>query len=237
MTGTYSGRDRRDNSLTQGGYSQSIVVRREFVLRMPDGLDMAQAAPLLCAGITTWSPLRHWKVGAGMKVAVVGLGGLGHMGVKFAVALGAQVTVITTSPEKGADAVRLGAKAVLVSTDREAMKAAARSFDFILDTAPVRHPLNPYLALLRSGAALVLVGAIEPLEFHGGAVMNRRTISGSGIGGIRETQEMLDFCARENILPDCEMIRMDQINEAYERIERGDVKYRFVIDIANTLSA
>lgn len=235
MTGTYNGKDRRDGSPTQGGYSKGIVVRREFVLRVPDALDMAQAAPLLCAGITSYSPLRHWKVGPGMKVGVVGLGGLGHMGVKFAAAMGADVTVITTSPEKGADAERLGAKAVLVSTDRDAMKREMRSFDFILDTAPVRHPLNPYLLLLKPGGALVLVGAIEPLEFHGGMVLNRKAISGSGIGGIRETQEMLDFCAEKGILPDCEMIRMDEINEAYERMEKGEVKYRFVIDIAGTL--
>lgn len=235
MTGTYSGRDRRDGSPTQGGYSTAIVVRQEFVLRVPDALDMARAAPLLCAGITSYSPLRHWKVGPGMKVGVVGLGGLGHMGVKFAAALGAEVTVITTSPEKGADGLAMGAKAVLVSTDREAMKAEARSFDFILDTAPVRHPLNPYLILLKPGGALVLVGAIEPLEFHGGMVLSRKSISGSGIGGIKETQEMLEFCAEHDILPDCEMIRMDEINHAYERMEQGDVKYRFVIDIAGTL--
>jgi alcohol dehydrogenase (NADP+) len=233
-TGTYNGKDRRDGSPTFGGYSRGIVVREEFVLRIPDALDMKRAAPLLCAGITTYSPLKHWKVGPGSKVGVVGLGGLGHMGVKFAVTLGAEVTMITTSPSKAADAQALGAHHVLLSTNAAAMKTAMRGFDFILDTVPVQHEIAPYLMLLKPGGAHVIVGAIDMLpSFHSGQLLGgRKSVSGSAIGGIKETQEMLDFCAAHDIHPECEMIAMADINHAYERMETSDVKYRFVIDMA-----
>lgn len=234
MTGTYNGKDRQDGSPTFGGYSTGIVVREEFVLCVPEALDMARAAPLLCAGITSYSPLKNWNVGPGSRVGVIGLGGLGHMGVKLAKGLGADVTMITTSPGKGADAKALGADHVLISTDREAMKAAARSFDFLLDTVPVAHELPPYLALLDRQGTLCLVGAIDMLpSFHSGLLLGgQKAVAGSGIGGIAETQEMLDFCAEKRILPDVEVIRMDEINHAYERMEKSDVKYRFVIDMA-----
>ena len=234
LSGTYGGTDRIDGSSNHGGYSSDIVVREEFVLRIPDSMDMARAAPLLCAGITSYSPLKNWNVGPGSKVGVIGLGGLGHMGVKLAKGLGATVTMITTSPAKGADAQALGADHVLISTDKDAMKAASRSFDFLLDTIPVAHDLAPYLDLLDRSGTLCIVGAIDMLpSFHTGAMlMPRRAVAGSAIGGIAETQEMLDFCAEHDILPDCEMIRMDEINAAYERMERSDVKYRFVIDMA-----
>jgi uncharacterized zinc-type alcohol dehydrogenase-like protein len=232
---TYNSPDRVTGDVTFGGYSDHIVVREEFVLRLPEGLDPMRAAPLLCAGITTWSPLVRYKIGPDSRVAVAGLGGLGHMGVKFAAALGAHVTMITTSPEKGEDARRLGAHEVLVSTDKEAMKAARSSFDFILDTIPVAHDLHPYLQLLRREGDLVLVGAIEPLPpIHGGMLIGGdRSVAGSAIGGIPLTQSMLDFCAEKNILPDCEVIPIQAINEAYERMLRSDVKYRFVIDMAS----
>lgn len=234
-TGTYNGKDRVTGDPTYGGYSDHIVVREEFVLKMPDGLDMAKAGPLLCAGITTWSPLKHWKIGPGSKVAVAGLGGLGHMGVKFAVALGAQVTVVTTSPSKTDDALALGAHKVLISTDKDAMKAATGSFDFVLDTIPVAHDVAPYLRLVGPDGAVVIVGAIDQLpQLYSGLLLGgRKTLAGSAIGGIADTQEMLDFCAEKNILPDCEMIRIQDINHAFERMERSDVKYRFVIDMAS----
>ncbi|MGE4322714.1 MAG: NAD(P)-dependent alcohol dehydrogenase [Sphingobium sp.] len=234
-TPTYNGKDRVTGEPTFGGYSDHIVVRQEFVLKMPDGLDMALAGPLLCAGITTWSPLRHWKIGPGSKVAVAGLGGLGHMGVKFAVALGAQVTVVTTSPSKTDDALALGAHSVLISTDIDAMKAATGKFDFVLDTIPVVHDVAPYLGLVGPDGAVVIVGAIDLLpQFHSGLLLGgRKTLAGSAIGGIAETQEMLDFCAEKQILPECEMIRIQDINQAYDRMERSDVKYRFVIDMAS----
>ncbi len=234
MTGTYNAKDRIDGTMTYGGYSGSIVVAEPYVLRIPDSLDFAQAAPLLCAGITSYSPLKHWNVGPGSKVGVVGLGGLGHMGVKFAKALGAEVTMITTSPAKGEDARKLGADHVLVSTDRAAMKAATRSFDFLLDTIPVAHELAPYLMLLDKQGTLCIVGAIDMLpSFHSGLLLQgQRAVAGSGVGGIKQTQEMLDLCAEKNILPECEMIRMDEINHAFERMEKADVKYRFVIDMA-----
>ena len=232
---TYSGIDRQDGSLTQGGYSQRIVVREEFVCRLPDGLDVAKAAPLLCAGITTYSPLRKYKVGPGQKIGIAGLGGLGHMGVKFAVAMGAEVTMITTSPQKGQDARELGAHDVLLSTDAEAMASAANRFDFILNTIPVSHEVGPYLNLLKPNGTMVVVGAIDNLPgLHGGQlVMRNRAIAGSLIGGLPETQEMLDFCGEHGILPETETIRADQINDAWERMEKGDVRYRFVIDMAS----
>ncbi len=229
---TYGGFDYyHDNAPTQGGYAEHIVVDEDFVVGVPENLDPAGAAPLLCAGITTWSPLKHWNVGPGMKVGVIGLGGLGHMGVKFASALGAHVVMITTSPDKAADAERLGAHEVLISKDKDAMKAARGTFDFLLDTVPVNHPLNPYTGLLKKDGTLCLVGALEPLTFHAGLVVGgRRKISGSAIGGIRETREMLAFCGKHNITSDVEIIRPDQINEAWNRVQKSDVKYRFVID-------
>lgn len=235
MTGTYNSRDRQDGSTTQGGYSNRIVVREEFVLSVPDALDEARAAPILCAGITTFSPLRKYGVGSHSRVAVAGLGGLGHMGVKLAKALGAHVTMITTSPAKGDDARDLGADAVLLSTDAAAMKEHAGAFDFILDTIPVSHELQPYLGLLKPNGNLVMVGAIEPLpSIHGAQlVMKNLSVAGSLIGGIPETQEVLDFCAEHGILPEVEIIRMDEVNHAWERMERGDVRYRFVIDMSS----
>lgn len=233
-TMTYNGKDRISGENTLGGYARSIIVREEFVLRLPNGLDPARAGPLVCAGITTWSPLREWKVGPGTRLAVAGLGGLGHMGVKLGRGLGAEVTVITTSEAKRADAMTLGAHNVLISKEKDAMRAARGSFDFILDTIPVAHDLAPYLSLLDIDGTLVIVGAMDVMPaWHSYALVNgRKRISGSQIGGIRQTQELLDFCAEKNILPDCEMIAMADINHAYERMERSDVKYRFVIDMA-----
>lgn len=231
---TYAGKDPVDGSVTQGGYSERIVVRQQFVCRLPEALDISRAAPLLCAGITTYSPLRKFGVGQGQKVGIAGLGGLGHMGVKFAVAMGAEVTMITTSPEKGEDARALGAHAVLISKDQEAMDAAAERFDFILNTIPVTHDVGPYLSLLKPNGVLVIVGAIDMLEgVHGGALaMRNRTIAGSLIGGLAETQEMLDFCAEHGVLPEVEHIGSSEINEAWDRMEKGDVRYRFVIDMS-----
>ena len=234
-TGTYAGADRITGEHTQGGYSKHLVVREEFCLRMPEGLDLARAAPLLCAGITTWSPLRTWNVGPGSRVGVIGLGGLGHMAVKLAVGLGAEVTVLSRSPDKQADALALGADRLLVSSDAAAMKQAGSAFDLIIDTVPVKHDLAPYLPLLDVDGTLVIVGQVGPMDEFNSVplLLGRRRIAGSPIGGIRETQDMLDFCAEKNILPDCEMIRMDEINRAYERMEKSDVRYRFVIDMAS----
>lgn len=234
MVGTYGSVEPIIGGPTHGGYSKSIVVRDEFVLRVPETLDPAGVAPMLCAGITSWSPLNHWNVGPGDKVGIIGLGGLGHMGIKFAVALGADVTMITTSPEKGEDAKRLGVKDVLISKDRDAMKAARNKFDFLLNTVPVSHNTNPYLGLLARNGTMVMVGAIEPLEpMHGGLLLsNRRRVAGSGIGGIAETQGMLDFAAEHGITCDVEVIAMKDINTAFDRVVAGDVKYRFVIDMA-----
>jgi uncharacterized zinc-type alcohol dehydrogenase-like protein len=239
VTQTYNGRDRITGDPTFGGYSKNIVVREEFVLSLPDGLDMARAAPLLCAGITTYSPLRTWNAGPGSRVGVIGLGGLGHMAVKLAVGLGADVTVISRSAGKTADALALGADRVLISTDEAAMAAAASTFDLIIDTIPVRHDVSPYVPLLDVDATLVIVGQLGMIDEQSTMplLMGRRRISGSPIGGIAETQEMLDFCARQNILPDCEMIAMQDINEAFERMERADVRYRFVIDMASLEAA
>ncbi len=233
MTGTYNGKDRRDGSVTFGGYSNKIVAREEFVIRVPDALSMANAAPLLCAGITTYSPLRHWKVGPGSKVAVAGLGGLGHMGVKFAAAMGADVTVLSRTEAKRADALALGAKDLLITTNKEAMKASAGTFDIVLDTIPVRHEVAPYVQLLKIDGALVIVGMIDMMpEIHTGLLlMGRRVITGSGIGGIGETQQMLEFCAAHGITPEIETIAMDEVNHAFDRMEASDVKYRFVIDM------
>ena len=236
FTLTYNGKDEATGGTTYGGYSTSIVVTEGFVLHVPETLDLKAVAPLLCAGITTYSPLRHWKVQAGQKVGIIGLGGLGHMGVKFAHAMGARVVVITTSPGKEEDARRLGADGVLISRDAEAMKAHANSFDFLLNTVPVGHDVNPYVGLLKRDAAMVLVGAPEPTKGGvdaGPLVFGRKTVAGSLIGGIAETQEMLDFCAEHDIVSDVEMIEMPYINEAYERMLKSDVKYRFVIDMAS----
>jgi uncharacterized zinc-type alcohol dehydrogenase-like protein len=237
-TGTYNGKDRITGELTFGGYSDHIVVREAFVLKIPDGMDIARAAPLLCAGITTWSPLKKWNAGPGTRLGVAGLGGLGHMAVKLGAALGCEVTVITGSESKRSDAHALGAKHVLLSSDKDAMRAARNGFDLIIDTIPVAHKLQAYLPLLDIDGSLVIVGAIDEIpSFHSGLLLGgRRRVSGSPIGGIAETQEMLDFCAARGVLPDCEMIPIQDINHAWERMERSDVKYRFVIDMA-TLAA
>jgi uncharacterized zinc-type alcohol dehydrogenase-like protein len=234
-TQTYNDKDRITGERTYGGYSRHLVVREEFALRVPAGLDLARVAPLLCAGITTYSPLRTWNAGPGSRVGVIGLGGLGHMAVKLAAAIGAEVTVLSRSSDKEADALALGADRLLVSTDPKAMAGADSTFDLIIDTVPVKHDLNPYLPLLDVDGTLVIVGQIGPLAepITTPLLLGRRRVAGSPIGGIAETQEMLDFCARKNVLPDCEMIRMDEINEAFERMERSDVRYRFVIDMSS----
>ena len=234
MVMSYGSTDPVLGTPTLGGYAQSIVVTEEFVLRMPANLNLAAAAPLLCAGITTYSPLRHWKVGPGQKVGIVGLGGLGHMGVKFARAFGAHVVLFTTSPGKAADAKRLGAHEVVLSTDEAQMAAHAGTCDLILDAVSASHDINAYLNQLKHDGNLVLVGAPEkPLPVAAfPLIFRRRSFSGSLIGGLPETQEMLDFCGQHNITCDIEMIRMDQINDAYERMLKSDVKYRFVIDMA-----
>jgi uncharacterized zinc-type alcohol dehydrogenase-like protein len=234
-TYTYNGTDRIDGSRTQGGYSEKVVVKQDFVLQVPAGLDLAGAAPLLCAGITTWSPLRHWKVGAGSKVAIVGLGGLGHMGLKLAKALGAEVTLFSRSPGKEADARRLGADHIVISTDAAHMASVSGHFDLIIDTVPYLHDVNLYIPTVAIGGTLVMVGYMGPLEdFNTGPlVFARRSLAGSLIGGIAETQAMLDFCGQHGITSDIEMVRIQDINEAYERLIKADVKYRFVIDMAS----
>jgi uncharacterized zinc-type alcohol dehydrogenase-like protein len=241
FTGTYGSEDRiggTPHPFTFGGYSDKITVDERFVLSIPANLDPAAAAPLLCAGITTYSPLKHWNVGAGQKVGIIGLGGLGHMGVKFAHAMGARVVMITTSPRKGADARKLGADEVLLSTDAQAMDGARNSFDFLLNTIPVGHDVDPYMALLKRDATMVIVGAVEALKKVNGIplIFRRRALAGSLIGGLPETQEMLDFCGRHDITCDIEKIAMKDVNRAYDRTVKSDVKYRFVIDMA-TLQA
>jgi len=232
---TYNSPDKHLGGVTYGGYSDNIVVDERFALRVPDNLDLAGVAPLLCAGITTYSPLRHWGVTQGKKVGVVGLGGLGHMGVKFAHAFGADVVVFTTSPNKKEDALRLGADEVVVSRNADEMQQHAGSFDFILDTVSAKHDINAYLNLLRPDGNVTLVGAPpNPLEIPAfSLIMGRRSLSGSIIGGIAETQEMLDFCGEHNITADVEVIPIQKVNEAYERLLNSDVKYRFVIDMAS----
>jgi uncharacterized zinc-type alcohol dehydrogenase-like protein len=231
---TYNGTDRKTGENTYGGYSEAIVVDQAFVLKVPGNLDPAAAAPLLCAGITTYSPLHHWKAGPGQKVGIVGLGGLGHMGVKFAHALGAHVVLFTTSPGKTTDAMRLGANEVVVSRNEEEMKKHEDSFDFILDAVSAEHDINAYLRLLKLDGTLTLVGAPEkPLPIAAfNLILPRRQFAGSAIGGIPETQEMLDFCSKHGVVSDIEMISMKQINDAYDRLLKGDVKYRFVIDMS-----
>ncbi|MCS4266985.1 NAD(P)-dependent alcohol dehydrogenase [Serratia sp. BIGb0163] len=239
FTGTYNGQDRQTGAITYGGYSTAMTVDQDFVLRVPENLDPAGVAPLLCAGITTYSPLRQWGAGPGKKVGIVGLGGLGHMGVKLARAMGAHVVLFTTSESKVEDAKRLGAHEVVISRDPEQMAQHTNSFDFFLNTVAAQHDLNPFLNLLRRDGTLTLVGAPEhdhpsPQVFN--LIMKRRRLAGSLIGGIAETQEMLDFCGQHGITSDIELIPMQQINQAYERMLKSDVKYRFVVDI-NSLRA
>lgn len=238
-TFTYGSVDRQDGTRTYGGYADSIVVPEHFVLRIPEGLDAAGVAPLLCAGITTWSPLQRWNVGPGSRVAVVGLGGLGHMALKLAKGLGADVTLFTRSPGKDEDARRLGADHVALSTDAAQMAALAGRFDLIVDTVPYAHDLNPYLPTLAFHGTLVLVGFIGPLDDLLSTVplvFGGRAVAGSFIGGIAETQRMLDFCGEHGITSDVEVIAMQQVNDAYERMLKSDVKYRFVIDMASLKS-
>jgi uncharacterized zinc-type alcohol dehydrogenase-like protein len=235
FTLTYSGLERDGTSVTQGGYSTSIVVDERFVLRLPATLAPERAAPLLCAGITTYSPLRRWKVGPGHKLAVIGLGGLGHMAVKFGHAFGADVTVVSTTSSKGADAKRLGASDFVLSTDPAEVARVASRFDFILDTLSASHDYGAYVGMLKPGGTLICVGLpAEPINVHSlNIVFTRRCIAGSLIGGLPETQEMLDYCAEHQISSDVETIPIQQINEAYQRMLKNDVKYRFVIDMAS----
>lgn len=234
-TYTYNSTDPVDASRTQGGYSEKIVVKQDFVLNVPENLGLAGAAPLLCAGITMYSPLRHWQVGPGSKVAVVGLGGLGHMGLKLAKAMGAEVTLFSRSAGKEADARRLGADQTILSTDLAQMAAVAGRFDLIIDTVPRVHDVNPYVPTLAAGGTLVMVGYLGPLTDFNTAplVFSRKAVAGSLIGGIAETQEMLDFCGQHGITSDVEVIRIQDINAAYERLLKADVRYRFVIDMAS----
>ncbi|MEP7318551.1 MAG: NAD(P)-dependent alcohol dehydrogenase [Panacibacter sp.] len=231
---TYNSVEQDKKTPTYGGYSNIMVCHEDFVLSISEKLDLSAVAPLLCAGITTYSPLRHWKVGKGHKVAVLGLGGLGHMAVKFAVAFGAEVTMLSTSPSKKADAERLGAHHFVLTSDKEQVAAVRNHFDFIIDTVSAAHDYNMYLGLLRTNGIQICVGVPpSPLEIYGFSLLgNRRSIAGSGIGGIPETQEMLDYCAEHNIVSDIELIDIKDINTAYERMVKGDVRYRFVIDMA-----
>lgn len=238
QVGTYMGLEKQTGRPTQGGYSNTIVVDKDFVLRMPQSLDPAKAAPLLCAGITLYSPLRHWGAGPGKTVGIVGLGGLGHMGVKLAHAMGAKVVLFTSSPGKVEDGKKFGANEVVLSKDKQAMKVYANQLDFIIDTVSAPHDLNPFLQLLKRDGTLVLIGAppsdtphAPPAVFN--LLMKRIAIAGSVIGGIQETQEMLDFCADHHVLPEVEMISIKDINKAWERVLKQDVKYRFVIDMAS----
>jgi uncharacterized zinc-type alcohol dehydrogenase-like protein len=235
LTLTYNFPDKHTGAVTYGGYSDSIVVDQRFVLRVPSNLDLAGTAPLLCAGITTFSPMHHWGVTKGEKVGVVGLGGLGHMGVKFAHALGAHVVVFTTSPSKKEDALRLGADEVVLSRNADEMAKHTGSFDFILDAVSADHDINAYIGLLRRDGNITVVGAPEkPLSLAVfGLIMARRSLSGSPIGGIPETQQMLDFCGQHNITADVEVIPIQKVNEAYDRLLKADVKYRFSIDMAS----
>lgn len=232
---SYNSMERDGSGLTYGGYSKSIVTHEDFVLHVSEKLPLAAVAPLLCAGITTYSPLRHWKVGKGMKVGILGLGGLGHMGVKFAVSMGAEVTMLSHSPSKKADAKRLGAHKFVLTSDEAQAKNVAGYFDFILDTVSAPHDYNFYLGMLRTNGVMVCVGVPPaPTAVHAmSLIFYRHTLAGSLIGGIPETQEMLDYCAAHQITSDIELIRMEQINEAYERMLKGDVRYRFVIDMAS----
>ncbi|WP_100644379.1 NAD(P)-dependent alcohol dehydrogenase [Alteromonas facilis] len=235
MTPTYGAPDRVSGEITQGGYSKHIVVREEFVLRVPDALDLPRVAPILCAGITTYSPLRTWDVKPGSRVGVIGLGGLGHMAVKLAAAMGAKVTVISRSDKKSEEAKHSGAEGILVSTDADAMKKATATFDLIIDTVPVKHNVDDYTPLLDVDGTLVIVGQVGPMNesMTIPLIMGRRRVAGSLIGGIKETQEVLDFCAEHNIHPDCKMIKPEEINDAFGHLTKGDVAHRFVIDMAS----
>ena len=235
-TGTYNGKDKHLGGRTFGGYSEKIVVDEHFVLKVPSNLNLAAVAPLLCAGITTWSPLKHWNVKEGSKVAVVGLGGLGHMAIKLAKGLGATVTLFSRTAEKIADAKELGVDEVIISTNAEQMEAVKGKFDLIIDTVPYVHDVNPYVTTLNIDGTLVLVGylgGLEPILNTVPLILGRKSIAGSLIGGIAETQEMLDFCGEHNIVSEIELIKMQDINEAYDRMVKSDVKYRFVIDMAS----
>lgn len=235
-TGTYGSPDKHLGGYTHGGYSERIIVDERFVLKVPSNLDLAAVAPLLCAGITTWSPLRHWNVTKGSKVAVVGLGGLGHMAIKLANGLGAEVTLFSRTPNKKEDAIKLGASHVIISTDEKQMKSVKGKFDLIIDTVPYVHDVNPYVATLNYNGTLVLVGYLgdlDPMLNTVPMIMGRKSVAGSVIGGIAETQELLDFCGKHNIVSDIEIIKMQDINTAYERMLKSDVKYRFVIDMAS----
>ncbi|GLB47960.1 NAD(P)-dependent alcohol dehydrogenase [Neptunitalea lumnitzerae] len=234
-TFSFNSPDKYLGGMTYGGFSKTYVCEDKYVLHMPDSLDLAAAAPLLCAGITVYSPLRHWNAGPGKKVGVLGIGGLGHLAIKIAKAMGAEVTVFTTSPAKVEDAKRMGADHAVLSTDEEAMKAYQKSLHFIIDTVSAKHNINMYLGLLKVDGAVVLVGLPpEPLEVGAfNVIMGRKSFSGSNIGGIAETQEMLNFCAEHNITADIELITIQDVNEAMDRLERGDVKYRFVIDMSS----
>lgn len=234
FTGTYNGKDKHLGGHTFGGYSQKVVVDSHHVLKVPENLDLAAVAPLLCAGITTWSPLKHWNVGPGSKVAVVGLGGLGHMAIKLAKGLGAEVTLFSRTPGKTDDAKQLGADHVVISTDEAQMDAVKGKFDVIIDTVPYVHDVNPYVATLNINGTHVLVGylgGLEPILNTVPMILGRKSVAGSVIGGIAETQELLDFCGEHNIVSEIEMIKMQDINEAYERMLKSDVRYRFVIDM------
>jgi alcohol dehydrogenase (NADP+) len=233
-TFTYNSLTNDGTVYTMGGYSKEIVVREEFVLKVADNLPLQNVAPLLCAGITTFSPLRHWKVGQGHKVGVLGLGGLGHMAVKLAVSMGAEVTMLSTSPSKEADAKKLGAHHFVLTTDKDQMAATALKFDFIIDTVSAQHDYNTYLGLLKTNGVMICVGAPpEPTAVHAFSLIGqRRSLVGSLIGGLPETQEMLDYCAEHNIVSEVEVINIKDINEAYTRMVKGDVRYRFVIDMA-----
>ena len=232
-TWTYSSKDPIDGSETKGGYSTIMVAPEHFVLHLPESLDMAHAAPLLCAGITTFSPLRHWKIGTGTKVGVIGLGGLGHMGIKYAVSMGAEVWVITTSPDKAEAAKAYGASGLIISTSDESMKNANNKFDFLLDTIPKAHDLSPYIQLLNIHGTICLVGPIEPMPgYHSGdLITGRKSIAGSGIGGVEETREMLEYSAEHNIFPEIEIINMQDINKAWQTLDRKQIAKRFVINM------
>jgi uncharacterized zinc-type alcohol dehydrogenase-like protein len=236
MVPTYGSRDRFDGTITFGGYSEKIVVSEHFVLHMPENLDLAATAPLLCAGITVYSPLRRWNISSGKKVAVIGLGGLGHMGIKLAKAMGAEVTLFSRSKGKEADAYRLGADKVVISTSEQQMGSVKNTYDLIIDTIPYNHDVNPYLSTLAADGALVLVGYFGPLEptvQTAPLIVRGKSITGSLIGGQAQTQEMLDFCGAHNVVADIEMININDVNDAFERLLKSDVKYRFVIDMSS----
>ncbi|MCD9187359.1 MAG: NAD(P)-dependent alcohol dehydrogenase [Pyrinomonadaceae bacterium] len=238
-TQTYNGPFIPDGTNTFGGYSDKIVVKEHFVLKVPENLDVKAVAPILCAGVTTYSPLKHWKVGEGQKVGVIGLGGLGHMGVKLAKALGADVTVFSTSEEKEADAKTFGATDFVLWEDTDAMEKLELTYDFLLDTIPYEHDINPFVKLLKRDATIAVVGLLLPFSKSTNnleVAFHRRNLAGSLIGGIAETQEVLDFCGEHNILPEVEMIAMEDINDAHKRVKKGEVRYRYVIDVAKTLS-